>query len=103
MKTLVPLALISACLGAVVLLPAAQAAAPGAGDDFSSKFKPRTNATPAPAGAAQTLDVLALASDPFLVDCLYKQPKHLGSTGTPSGAVSVNAEWEKDPAKPWFI
>jgi hypothetical protein len=78
------------------------AAPPGSADDFSSKFKPRLTATPAPAAALPT-DLLALASDPFLVSVLYQQPKHLGSTGSATGAISVNAQWEADEVTPWFI
>jgi hypothetical protein len=82
-----------------VTLPASAIAA----DDFSSKFKPRLGATPAPAAAAQATSLLALASDPFLVSVLYGQPKHLGSPGNATGAISVNAQWEKDGVTPWFI
>jgi hypothetical protein len=60
-------------------------------------------ATPAPTAAAQSADLFSLASDPFLIKCLYQQPKHLGSPGGPTGAVSVNAQWEKDGTTPWFI
>lgn len=80
------------------------AAPPGGGTDFSSQFKPRLGTTPAPAaGAAPSLDLLTLASDPFLVNVLYQQPKHLGSPGNATGAISVNAQFEKDPSAPWFI
>lgn len=91
-----------------VIALSTQAAPPAnAADDFASKFKPKLKATPAPPVSAATGPVatgmLALASDPFLEKCLYQQPKHLGSTGSATGAVSVNAQWETDKATPWFI
>ena len=59
-------------------------------------------APPAP-GSVGTVDLLTLASDPFLVEALYRQPKHLGSPGNATGAVSVNAQFEADGVTPWFI
>jgi len=56
-----------------------------------------------PAVNTMGTDPLALASDPFLIEVLYKTPDRLGSAGHASGAVSVNAQWEEGTSKEWFI
>jgi hypothetical protein len=107
MKTSPRLVLSGLC--SVVLLAFGSASAAPPASDFSSQFKPRLSTTPAPAGApaaaaaSPTGDILALASDPFLIKVLYDHPTHLGSEGNASGAVSVNAQWEADGKTPWFI
>jgi hypothetical protein len=60
-------------------------------------------AAPPATGSVGTVDLLTPASDPFLVEVLYKQPKHLGSPGNATGAVSVNAQFEADGVTQWFI
>lgn len=52
-------------------------------------------------GQAPTL--LSVSSDPLLVSTLYRSPKSMVNGVAADGAVSVNAEWEKDPTKKWFI
>lgn len=90
-------------LGVLVLPLTLQAAPPAAADDFAARFKPRMKATPAPVAVASEVDLLAVAGDPFLVSTLYRHPRRLGSTGSATGAVTVNAQWEQDGVTPWFI
>jgi hypothetical protein len=47
--------------------------------------------------------LLSVSSDRFLIDTLYKSPKRMVNGVAPDGAISVNAEWEKNPSKQWFI
>ena len=47
--------------------------------------------------------LLSVSSDKFLVDKVYKSPKRMVSGVDPDGAVGVNAEWEKELSKHWFI
>lgn len=48
-------------------------------------------------------DLLTLATDPLLSQVLYKHPDRLVSGIAPSGAVAVNAEWEKTKSGQYFI
>ncbi len=52
-------------------------------------------------GGSPTL--LSVSSDPFLVDTLYRSPKRMVSGVAPDGAIGVNAEWEGNPSRQWFI
>jgi hypothetical protein len=47
--------------------------------------------------------LLATASDPLLIKVLYRVPKRMVSDVAPSGAISVNAEWESGSGGQWFI
>ncbi len=56
-----------------------------------------------PAMFKQDPDLLSLANDPLLVKTLYQHPERLISEIAPSGAVSVNTQWEKKETTEWFI
>ena len=47
--------------------------------------------------------LLAVSSDPLLVTTIYVSPRRLVTGVAPDGAVGVNAEWETNPSRPWFI
>jgi hypothetical protein len=55
------------------------------------------------AAQAQSPSLLSISSDPLLVSTLYRSPKNMINGVAADGAISVNAEWEADPAKKWFI
>jgi hypothetical protein len=60
--------------------------------------------SPRDAGAAgKDLSLLQVAKDPLLEEALYRKPERLASRVAPSGAVSVNAEWERGRRKDWYI
>jgi hypothetical protein len=52
---------------------------------------------------AGDLNLLSLSSDTLLVDTLYRNPKRMVSGVAPDGAIGVNAQWEQDPSRQWFI
>jgi hypothetical protein len=47
--------------------------------------------------------LLTLARHDLLNQALYRRPDRLVSHVAPSGAVSVNADWERSQRGPWFI
>jgi hypothetical protein len=53
--------------------------------------------------SGQTPSLLSVSSDPLLVSTLYRNPRTMVNGAAPDGAISVNAQWEADPAKKWFI
>jgi hypothetical protein len=47
--------------------------------------------------------LLSISSDPFLINTLYKDPTRMVHGVAADGAIGVNADWEQDPTKPWYI
>jgi hypothetical protein len=55
-------------------------------------------------GAQQVLpSLLAISSDQLLVSTLYRNPNRMAGDIAPDGAISLNAQWERDPSRQWFI
>src|SRR3954468_21434981 len=48
-------------------------------------------------------DLLTLSTDPFLTKVLYEHSDRMVSGVAPSGAISVNAQWENKEVTEWFI
>jgi len=47
--------------------------------------------------------LLTLSSDRLLVETLYRNPRRFLGGVAADGAVGVNAQWEQDASRPWFI
>jgi hypothetical protein len=55
------------------------------------------------ARAGGSPSLLSISSDSLLVDTLYRNPKRIAGDVAPDGAISINAQWEQDPSRQWFI